>query len=211
MNVSDTGLKLIQAWEGLGDGDPRTVLLEPYICPAKVWTVGWGTALTTPSGQVIKTTVFGPAKAKQLAAECMQRRFGKQAITKDEAQALLRHDVQGYVTAVNQVADATTHQCEFDAMVAFCFNIGVGGYASSAVRRLHAGGIRKCGDISISGLAQKSKAKAEPTTIPIAFSRWSNANGQWMRGLFRRRVCELLIYAGHDLDTALRLARSYDA
>lgn len=209
MRISDDGIALIQAWEGLGDGNRSTVLLEPYICPAKVYTLGWGHALTTPTGQVIDVDVFGPAKAAQLAVQSMDRLFGKQAISKDEATALLHKDVQRYETAVTTATGDNAAQCEFDAMVAFCFNIGIGGFQSSAVLRLHNAGSRKIGDVSLKALCQSSKAKAAPVSEAIAFVRWSNSNGAWTLGLFRRRLSELLVYGGHDFHTAVTTAQAF--
>lgn len=201
MQVSHDGLVLIQTAESFSP----TV----YYCTANVATVGWGHALTTPAGQQIDSDVFGRAKADALAKEAMQRKFGKQSITRAEADALLTKDLATYVAAVNKVVDATTHQCEFDAMVSFCFNAGVGGFASSAVARLHKAGARKVGTVSMSGLAALSKAKAEPTNIQIAFARWSISNSKWTLGLYRRRLAELLVYGGKKAEDAVKIAWAY--
>ena len=32
---------IIKRFEGILDGDPSTVNLEPYLCPAGYWTIGW--------------------------------------------------------------------------------------------------------------------------------------------------------------------------
>lgn len=207
MRVSEDGLLLIQAYEGLGDGDPSTVLLEPYLCPAKVWTVGWGHALTTPTGQVIDADIFGPSKARQLAVQAMDRLFRKQAITRADADRLLRDHIGAYEQAVSRLGPMD--QAEFDAMVSLCFNIGAANFRSSSVARNHAAGNRKVGDISMSALCRASKAKAAPTTQPVAFTRWANANNRWMLGLFRRRLAEVMVYGGHPLDAALRTSRSF--
>lgn len=207
MRVSEDGLSLIQAYEGLGDGDPSTVLLEPYLCPAKVWTVGWGHALTTPTGQVIDVDVFGPAKARQLAVQSMDRLFGKQAITRADADRLLREHIGTYEAAVARLGPMA--QAEFDAMVSLCFNIGTGNFRTSSVARNHAAGNRKIGDVSMSALCRASKTKAPPTTQPVAFARWANANNRWMLGLFRRRLAELLVYGGHPLTAALQASRGF--
>lgn len=198
MRVSGAGLKLIQTAESLS--------LKVYYCSAHIATVGWGHALTTPAGQPIDYDVFGRAKADQLAAEAMQRLFGSQTITREQADALLAQDCTTFETAVNKVADAATAQCEFDAMVSFCFNVGAGNFASSAIARLHRAGQRKVGDVSLSGLCAQSKAKADPSTMQIAFARWSNSNGAWTLGLYRRRLAELLVYGGHDVDTSITAA-----
>ncbi|UTC29891.1 baseplate central spike complex protein [Bajunvirus bajun] len=210
MQVSANGLKLIQAWEGIEDGNPATVDLEPYICPAKVYTVGWGHVLTTPAGAQIDVDVFKPTRARQLAAEAMIRTFGKPAITMAEAEALLRRDVakfERYVETAIGANNATPAQ--FDAMVSFTFNCGPANFNASSIKRLHLQGKRTVGDVSLSTMCRESKAKAATNTIPRAFCAWSNANKKWMLGLFRRRVSELLIYGGHDAATALRTAQNF--
>ncbi len=207
MRASPQGLALIQAYEGLGDGDPRTVLLEPYLCPAHVWTVGWGHALTTPTGQVIDADIFGSAKARQLASESMQRLFGKPAITRQDADKLLADHIGKYEAAVARLGPMP--QAEFDAMTSLCFNIGVGAFLGSSVARNHASGNRKVGDISMSALCLASKRKAAPVNQPVAFTRWANSNGRWTLGLFRRRLAELMVYGGHPLDAALKTSRGF--
>lgn len=201
MQISSEGLKLIQSTEQFE--------AEPYYCSAHVSTIGWGHALTTPTGQIIDYDIFGRARADQLTREAMQRLFGKQRVTVAEADALLTDDLKRYVAEVNRIADARTYQCEFDAMVSMCFNIGTAGFRSSAVARLHVQGARKVGNISMSGLAAQSKAKAEPTNIQIAFARWSNSNGKWTLGLYRRRLAELMVYGGHPAAQALQTAWSF--
>jgi GH24 family phage-related lysozyme (muramidase) len=201
MQISSEGLKLIQSAENFS--------AVPYLDTANIWTIGWGHALTTPTGQVIDCDVFGRAKAGQLAAESMTRLFGRQTCTREEADALLTKDLATYVAAVNKIADATTYQCEFDAMVSFCFNSGVANFNSSAICRLHRANQRKIGDISLSGLAQQSKAHADPSTMGLAFARWSNSNGNWTLGLFRRRMAELLVYSGRPAAESLQTAWAF--
>jgi hypothetical protein len=43
----------------------------------------------------------------------------------------------------------------------------------------------------------------------MAFVAWSNAGGRWMRGLFKRRVSEYLIYRGDALDVALDAVKGF--
>jgi|GEM_PF-6297344 len=201
MQVSSDGLKIIQSAESFS--------AVPYLDTGNIWSVGWGHALTTPTGQLIDRDVFGAAKAQQLASESMQRLFGRQSCTLEEANALLTKDLAGPVATVNKVIDANTYQCEFDAMVSFCFNVGSGNFNGSAINRLYRAGQRKIGDISLSDLAQKAKAHVAPTTMPLAFVRWSNSGGSWTLGLFRRRVAELLVFSGRSAADALHTAWAF--
>lgn len=211
MRLSENGLKLIQAWEGIEDGDPSTVNYEPYICPANVYTVGWGHALTTPSGQIIDRDVFGPSRARELARQAMQRKFGRQSITLSEAKDLLRQDVGRFERAVEKMLGSalrTTTQAQFDAMVSFAFNCGETNFRGSSILRLHLAGLRAA-KIDRMALYRASINKAHPTTIPVAFVRWSNANGRWMLGLFRRRMSEAMIYAGMEASDAISVCQSF--
>lgn len=201
MQVSHEGLTLIQSAEQFE--------ARPYYCSAHVSTVGWGHALTTPTGQIIDYDVFGRARADAMTVEAMNRLFGKQSITVAEADELLAIDLRRYMAEVNKITDATTYQCEYDAMVSMCYNIGIGGFSTSAVARLHRTGVRKVGDLSMSRLCAQSKAKAEPTNIQIAFARWSNSNGKWTLGLFRRRLAEIMVYSGRPAQTSLTTAWSF--
>ena len=210
MRLSENGLKLIQAWEGIVDGNPQTVNFEPYICPARVYTVGWGHALTTPSGQIIDIDVFGTVPARQLAAEAMQRQFRAQAITLNQCKDLLRADVMRFERAVDRALAGTTGttQAQFDALVSFAFNCGEANFNSSSILRLHRAN-RRAAKIDRMALYRASVNKADPATIPIAFVRWSNSNGKWMLGLFRRRMSEAMIYAGMEASEAVAICQNF--
>ena len=208
MRLSENGLKLIQAWEGIVDGDPSTVNYEPYICPAGVYTVGWGHALTTPNGQLIKVSVFGSLKARELARQAMQREFGRQAITLDQCRDVLRSDVARFEKAVDKMLTNGATQAQFDALVSFAFNCGEANLRSSSILRLHNAGVRAC-KIDRMALYAASVNKAHPTTIPVAFVRWSNSNGKWTLGLFRRRMSEAMIYAGMQASEAISICQNF--
>lgn len=209
MNPSSNCLKLLQAFEGIVDGDKTTPNYEPYICPANVYTVGYGHSLFTAAGQQINVGTFGPAKALHLAKDSMHRKFGKQAITLAEADALLKADSLKYALAVEKVIPSNTTQAQFDALSSFAFNVGQGNFDISAIKRLHNAGKRTVGTISIPDLYGKARNKASPTSLPIAFVRWSNMNGQFALGLFRRRIAELLVYSGWDATKAYQTAVAF--
>lgn len=210
MQISQEGLKLIKAWEGIEDGDPSTVLLEPYICPAHVYTVGWGHALKTQSGALIDVDVFGAAKSAKLAADSMDRLFSEQAISREQAEQLLLEDADRWsATLCQHIGAGNATQNQFDALVSFAYNVGFGNFDVSAVKRFHMAGNRKVGDISLSTLCRASKNKEQPTTMAIAFGRFATANNKWMLGLYRRRISEMMIYGGHDYDISVTTAKGF--
>lgn len=209
MRISPAGLTLVQAWEGIEDGDPSTVLLDPYICPAGVFTVGWGHALTTPAGVQITVARFGRTQGRELAHQAMIRKFGKPAISRDEALALLKEDMGKTEVFVTSHVSADTNQSQFDAMCAFAFNVGFSAFEGSSLRRQHNAGQRATGQSTVAQLCAFSKAHGTPRNIPQDFAAWSNGGGKWLLGLFRRRVSECMVYSGKDGKTAYDTAMKF--
>lgn len=103
--IGAKGLALIKEFEGLE--------LKAYLCPAKVWTIGYGS-----TGPHVKPG---------------------QVITEAQADALLQRDLDRFEDAVAKAAPGAT-QNQFDAMVCLAFNIGIGALLKSSVLRLHRAG-----------------------------------------------------------------------
>lgn len=128
MRTAKPGRSLIQKWEGIEDGNPATVNLDPYLCPAGYWTIGWGHVVLSPKGKML-TGVSEKAVA--------YAQFPK-GITMEEAEVLLSADLIRYERYVlNAIGDVPTTQNQFDAMVALCFNIGGAAFEKSSVARFH--------------------------------------------------------------------------
>jgi lysozyme len=72
--------------------------LTAYKCPAGVWTIGYGHTAGVKSGD---------------------------KITKEQAEELLKKDLQIYVNHVNNL-HMSFNQNQFDALVSFCYNLGPG-------------------------------------------------------------------------------------
>jgi GH24 family phage-related lysozyme (muramidase) len=51
-DVPQAAVELIKSFEGIPDGDPGTVRIDAYLCPAGVWTIGWGHALVDGGAQL---------------------------------------------------------------------------------------------------------------------------------------------------------------
>lgn len=105
MQTSADGLALIKTFEGLK--------LQSYLCPANVWTIGYG-----------HTSAAGPPKV-----------YEGMVITKSEAESILRRDLRKYEEAVDQTIKVPLKQNQFDALVSFCYNIGPGAFASSTLAK----------------------------------------------------------------------------
>jgi lysozyme len=95
LTTSQKGIDLIKHFEGL--------FLQAYLCPAKVWTIGYGhTGLKHKDGTVKRGRV----------------------ITEKEAETLLKHDLSKFENAVKKCVRVPLAQHEFDALVSFHFNTG---------------------------------------------------------------------------------------
>lgn len=95
--VSDNGVELIAKYEGCR--------LEAYLCPAGVWTIGYGHTAGVEKGQTLPS--------------------------KDAAKALLKEDLKKYGGYVNECVKKglikfPLTQDQFDALTSFCYNCGNG-------------------------------------------------------------------------------------
>lgn len=91
-------------------------------------------------------------------------------ITLEEAQDLLSVDVQKAAAFVNGSVITQLSQCEFDALVDFVFNLGIGAFQSSTLLRdLNAG---------------------DMTVAAGQFDLWDHCGGAVVAGLLRRRQAE---------------------
>jgi lysozyme len=151
MTPSDNCLDLIKEFEGCAKPHPGGGF-GAYPDPASggdPWTIGWGT-----TGVDVKQGMVW---------------------TQDECDTRLASDVARFAAKVSStLAGATTNQNQFDALVCFSYNVGIGNLQSSTLLKLH-----KAGDYP--------GAKAQ-------FVRWNKAGGKVMNGLTRRREAEAALY-----------------
>jgi lysozyme len=101
MNASEAAYDLIKSFEGL--------FLRAYLCPAGVWTIGYGHTKNVKEGDTCTPT---------------------------QADFWLRKDVEEAIAAVNQLITVPLTQSQFDALVSFTFNVGTGALKASTMRRL---------------------------------------------------------------------------
>jgi len=121
--------------------------LRAYQCSANVWTIGYGHTADVRANDVI---------------------------TEEEALSFLRQDVAESERAVNQYVHVPLTQNQFDALVSFVFNLGVGSFRTSTLlKKLNAG--------DYDGVAQE-------------FGRWIHAGGKKLPGLVRRREAERALF-----------------
>lgn len=121
---------------------------KSYKCPAGVWTLGYGHTVGVKPGMTV---------------------------TREQAEAMLRKDLQIYEKHVaDALGNTTTSQGQWDALVSFCYNAGPGNLKKSSMLRLHKQG--------------NYKAAAD------AFMAWVRGGGRVLPGLVRRRKAEKALY-----------------
>lgn len=96
--INQNGLNLVKHFEGLYQ--------KAYLCPAKVWTIGYGHTKDVSEGDVI---------------------------TEKEAENLLCDDMQYSADAVTRIINVPLNDNQFAALVSFTFNCGEGALASSTL------------------------------------------------------------------------------
>lgn len=141
MKTSTKGINLIKKFEGCR--------LEAYKCPAGVWTIGYG-----HTGKVNGKTICNGIK-----------------ITSAKATALLKSDLAVFEKAVTSCGYLTfkPNQNQFDALVSFAFNCGIG---------------------SLNTLVKGRSAKVVSEKMLL----YHNANGKALTGLINRRKAEKALF-----------------
>ena len=129
-HINAAGLALIQQFEGCE--------LTPYLCPAGVLTVGYGS-----TGPHVKRGI---------------------TISHAEAEQLLLRDLERFEKGVASVAANPTDN-EFAAMVALAFNIGLANFMRSSVVREHNDG-HKNAAASAFHLWNKARVKGVLKVLP---------------------------------------------
>lgn len=99
--INQAGIDLIKEFEGLH--------LTPYLCPARIWTIGYGHTRTVRAG--------------------MQ-------ITQAEADQLLLDDLGLVQRAVARLVTVPLTDNQFAALCSFTFNVGVGNLEASTLLKL---------------------------------------------------------------------------
>lgn len=144
--TSAKGLNLIKQFEGF--------LAKPYKCPAGIPTIGYG-ATYYPNGLKVSMT--------------------DKAITEGQASTMLMNMLRTYEKSVDSFCRDDINQNQFDALVAFAYNVGVNALKGST-------------------LLKKVNNNPQDVTIRNEFLKWNKANGRALKGLTNRRIAEADLY-----------------
>lgn len=130
--------------------------LTSYLCPASIATIGWG------------STMYDNGNKVQLG----------QTISQERADELLAWEVDKKATVVNAYK-INFNQQQFDAVVCFAYNVGLGAFNKSTIKKL-------------------AIINPNDPAIRDAFMMWSKARVggvlMTLKGLERRRRAEADLY-----------------
>jgi|TARA_R110000803_G_scaffold78792_1_gene144069 lysozyme len=125
--------------------------LESYRCSANVLTIGYGHTKGVSDGD---------------------------SCTQDEADQMLTDDLEEFEGYVDKLVTVDLEQNEFDALVAWTFNLGPTNLKSSSL---------------LAALNEGKKSE-----VPAQIKRWNKAGGNVLKGLIRRREAESLLWEGKE-------------
>ena len=156
MPVSDKAIAMIKHHEG--------VRQKPYRCPAKLWTVGVGHVLYPEQGKMkIEERDGFPLK------DADNRTFSM-----DEVDGILKADLARFERGVVQFCPVPLTQGQYDALVSFSFNVGLGTLQRSTLRQKVLRG-------DMEGAADE-------------FLKYTKAGGKELKGLVIRRKDERALF-----------------
>lgn len=151
MKISEQGLQKIMLYEG--------IKYRAYLDVAHLWTIGVGHLLTQSeltSGKIRIGDTYKKYDGGLTQTDCMM---------------LLDQDCDYAENAVNKFVTANLNQDQFDSLVSFVFNVGVGAFSkSSFLKALNSG--------------------ASKEELEQRFMRWVYAGGRVIEGLKNRRKKE---------------------
>ena len=128
--------------------------LESYRCSANVLTIGYGTTKNVVEGM---------------------------KISQHQAEELLMKDLEEFEEYVEDLIDVKLEQHQFDALVAWTYNLGPTNLKTSTLREV--------------------LNKGAYDDVPEQMKRWNKAGGQVLKGLVRRRDAEALLFEGKKWHT----------
>ena len=123
--------------------------LTAYRCSANVPTIGYGHTAGVSDGDTC---------------------------TQEEAESMLAEDLVEFEDYVKKYVETDLQQNEFDALVAWTYNLGPKNLSESTLlKELNAGNLEE---------------------VPRQMKRWNRAGGEVLDGLIRRREAESLLFKG---------------
>lgn len=157
MNVGPQGIELIKRFEGCRS--------RPYRCPAFLWTVGYGKLMYPDQARLkVPDRLAYPLRAED-----------NRVFSPEEIDAFLVEELESTCRGVARLCPASINdQGQFDALVSFAFNCGLGALQRSSIRSAY-----NRGDIE---------------TAADCFLKYTKAAGKELLGLVKRRHSERALF-----------------
>lgn len=146
MKIQSRGLQIIKEFESLK--------LKPYLCPAGIPTIGYGSTYYEDGTKVTLNDL---------------------PITEQRADELLANISDKFSIQVSKLLKVELNQNQFDALVSFSFNIGIGNLTTSTI------------------LKKINEKDFENTSLE--FAKWNKSGGKVLNGLITRREKERQLFA----------------
>jgi len=169
MKLSKVGEDLMHRYEGFRS--------KPYLCPAHIWTIGYGHVLYQ---EQIRLPMARPEGKTKDDIPMIRREFplkpeDNRVWTKTEIDELFRADVASFERGVLRLVPRVLgRQGSFDALVSFAFNAGLGNLQRSTIR--------------MRANREDWEGAAE------AFMAWTKGGGKVLPGLVKRRQAEIALF-----------------
>ena len=165
MKLSKAGADLMHRYEGCRN--------RPYLCPAHIWTIGYGHVLYQEQIRLPMVRVEG--YTGMIRKEMPLKSEDNRVWSKEEIDQLFADDISSFERGVLRLVPSVVgRQGSFDALVSISFNFGLGNLQRSTIRI-------KANRGDWDGAAD-------------AFRVWTKGGGKVLPGLVKRREAEIALF-----------------
>ena len=172
MKLSKAGADLMHRFEGCRN--------KPYLCPAHIWTIGYGHVLYQEQIKLPMVRVDGkdiPMIRKEMPLKPEDSRVW----SKEEIEKLFADDVASFERGVLRLVPGVAgRQGAFDALVSISFNFGLGNLQRSTIRM--------------------KANRGDWEGAAAAFMDWTKGGGKVLPGLVKRREAERALFLSDQED-----------
>jgi lysozyme len=166
VKLSKAGEDLMHKYEGFRS--------RPYLCPAHIWTIGYGHVLYQEQIRLPVVRVEGK-ETPMIRKEMPLKPEDSRVWTKTEIDELFRADVATFERGVLRLVPGVVgRQGSFDALVSISYNFGLGNLQRSTIRM--------------------RANRGDWEGAAAAFRVWTKGGGKVLPGLVKRREAEIALF-----------------
>ena len=164
VKINQACYDIIKSYESLHDGNLKVIGLQPKLCPAGVWTEGYGRAMFGKDGKFLTKNNTTQAQAEKLAT----------IKTKLQAEVALIEDTEEFSNKIKPFIKVEINDDMFSSFVSLAYNIGDNAFKNSTLLKL----------LNASDYHAASHQ----------FDVWIKAGGKTVQGLVNRRAVEKTLF-----------------